>query len=87
MLEKARQGIWPSFAPLGYTNVDGPAGKRIIVPDSVLAPVITDAIYMDKLDGRIGSEFFDAKAAEMRKGQGTLMHEIERHETANRSYI
>jgi DNA invertase Pin-like site-specific DNA recombinase len=22
MLEKARQGIWPSFAPLGYINVD-----------------------------------------------------------------
>src|SRR5581483_11051165 len=41
MLEKARQGIWPSVAPLGYTNVDGPAGKRIIAPDSILAPVIT----------------------------------------------
>ena len=41
MLEKARQGIWPSFAPLGYTNVDGPAGKRIIAPDPILAPVIT----------------------------------------------
>jgi len=27
MLEKARQGIWPSFAPLGYVNVDGANGK------------------------------------------------------------
>ena len=33
MLEKARQGIWPSFAPLGYINVDGANGKRTIVPD------------------------------------------------------
>jgi len=41
MLEKARQGIWPSFAPLGYINVDGTNGKRTIVPDSNLAPVIT----------------------------------------------
>jgi DNA invertase Pin-like site-specific DNA recombinase len=41
MLEKARQGIWPSFAPLGYSNVDGANGKRTIVPDSNLAPVIT----------------------------------------------
>jgi DNA invertase Pin-like site-specific DNA recombinase len=41
MLEKARQGIWPSFAPLGYLNVDGANGKRTIVPDSNLAPVIT----------------------------------------------
>ena len=41
MLEKARQGIWPSFAPLGYINADGANGKRIIVPDPDLAPVIT----------------------------------------------
>jgi DNA invertase Pin-like site-specific DNA recombinase len=38
--EKAKQGIWPSFAPLGYLNVVGPDGKRTIVPDPVLAPVI-----------------------------------------------
>jgi site-specific DNA recombinase len=33
MTEKARAGIYPSFAPVGYRNVDGPHGKRIIVPD------------------------------------------------------
>jgi len=32
MTEKARAGIYPSFAPVGYRNVDGPAGKRIIEP-------------------------------------------------------
>src|SRR5262245_6836255 len=41
MLEKARQGIWPSFAPLGSTNVEGPNGKRTIIPDPVLAPLIS----------------------------------------------
>jgi DNA invertase Pin-like site-specific DNA recombinase len=30
MLEKAEQGIWPSAAPLGYRNVDGANGKRVI---------------------------------------------------------
>lgn len=40
MLEKARQGIWPSSAPIGYKNVDGPQGKRIIIPDPVFAPNI-----------------------------------------------
>jgi site-specific DNA recombinase len=40
MLEKARQGIWPSYAPLGFLNVMGPDGKRTIVPDPNLAPVI-----------------------------------------------
>ncbi len=40
MLEKARQGMWPSFAPLGYKNADDPNGKRINVPDPNLAPAI-----------------------------------------------
>jgi DNA invertase Pin-like site-specific DNA recombinase len=40
MLEKARQGIWPSYAPLGYLNVMGADGKRTIAPNPELAPVI-----------------------------------------------
>jgi len=40
MLEKARQGIWPSYAPLGYINILGHDGKRTIVPDPNLARVI-----------------------------------------------
>ena len=40
MLEKARQGIWPSNAPLGYLNTMGTEGKRTIVPDPALAPLI-----------------------------------------------
>jgi len=42
MLEKARSGIYPSCAPVGYRNVDGPNGKRILVPDVDPAQVITD---------------------------------------------
>ncbi|MBO9375487.1 recombinase family protein [Sphingomonas histidinilytica] len=41
MLEKAKQGIWPSVAPIGYANVVGPVGKKIIVPDSDAAPLVT----------------------------------------------
>ena len=41
MVEKARQGIWPSRAPLGYRNVQRPDGKRIIEPDPDLAPHVT----------------------------------------------
>jgi DNA invertase Pin-like site-specific DNA recombinase len=43
MLEKAEQGIYPSFAPLGYVNVDH-AGRRHIQPDSIIAPLIR-ALY------------------------------------------
>jgi site-specific DNA recombinase len=35
MLEKAEQGLWPSFAPLGYLNVN-----RSIVTDPMIAPII-----------------------------------------------
>jgi site-specific DNA recombinase len=35
--EKAEQGIWPTKAPLGYLNVLGADGKRIIAPDSAVA--------------------------------------------------
>jgi DNA invertase Pin-like site-specific DNA recombinase len=33
MQEKAEQGIWPTRTPLGYNNVEGPDGKKIIAPD------------------------------------------------------
>jgi site-specific DNA recombinase len=39
MLEKAEQGIWPSYAPLGYKNVDGEHGK-IVVPDPEFVPLV-----------------------------------------------
>ncbi len=41
MIEKAKQGIWPSYAPLGYVNVLGPDGKRTIAADPDAAPVVT----------------------------------------------
>ena len=41
MHEKAEQAIYPSYAPLGYRNVMGPTGKRIIEPDPNIAPIIT----------------------------------------------
>ena len=41
MREKAEQGIWPSRAPTGYRNIDGPNGKRIIEPDPEAAPLVT----------------------------------------------
>jgi site-specific DNA recombinase len=36
----AAQGLYPSFAPLGYNNMIAPDGKRIIAPDLVLGPMI-----------------------------------------------
>jgi len=39
--EKAEQGIWPTKTPLGYRNVTGPDGKKIIATDPDLAPLIS----------------------------------------------
>ena len=40
MQEKAEQDIWPTKTPPGYRNITGPDGKKIIVTDSAVAPVI-----------------------------------------------
>ena len=40
MTEKARAGIYPSQAPFGYWNVDGPNGKRVVEPHPTDAPVV-----------------------------------------------
>src|SRR5262249_40677685 len=41
MQEKAEQGIWPTKTPLGYRNVTGSHGKKVIATDPALAPIIT----------------------------------------------
>jgi site-specific DNA recombinase len=38
--EKAEQGIWPTKTPLGYRNITGPDGKKIIAADPEVAPII-----------------------------------------------
>src|SRR3954451_18573129 len=40
MQEKAEQGIWPTKTPLGYRNITGAGGKKIIASDPAIAPLI-----------------------------------------------
>jgi site-specific DNA recombinase len=40
MQEKAEQGIWPTKTPLGYKNITGPDGKKIIAVEPTLAPIV-----------------------------------------------
>src|ERR1051325_6979239 len=44
MTEKARAGMYPSYAPVGYRNIAGVDGKRIIVPAPDAASVITELL-------------------------------------------
>src|SRR5580700_8690223 len=41
MQEKAEQGIWPTKSPLGYRNVAGPDGKKIIAVDPEVASIVS----------------------------------------------
>jgi site-specific DNA recombinase len=41
MQEKAEQGIWPTKSPLGYRNVAGPDGKKVIATDPEVAPIVS----------------------------------------------
>jgi site-specific DNA recombinase len=43
---KAAQGLWPSFAALGYVNTVGPGGKRIIVPDPGPRAPVDESVYV-----------------------------------------
>ena len=40
MLEKAEQGIWPSKAPTGYLNIEGPNKKKVVIPDPEIGPIV-----------------------------------------------
>lgn len=46
MEEKVRKGGWPREAPVGYKNVGDEKGNRIIVPDEIYGPMVTEAFKM-----------------------------------------
>lgn len=41
MLEKARQGLWPSYAPIGYQNVVGADRRKAVVIDPKTGPLVS----------------------------------------------
>ncbi len=46
-----------------------------------------DAMYVDKLDGKVSQDFFDCKNDEWRTEQADILREIEKHQNANRYYL
>jgi site-specific DNA recombinase len=46
-----------------------------------------DAMYVDKLDGRIEANFYDQKANEWHGEQDRILRTIEEHQTASRNYL
>ena len=46
-----------------------------------------EAVYVDKLDGKIDERFYDRKAEEWRSQQDRLLRSVEEHQAANRTYL
>jgi len=46
-----------------------------------------EAMYLDKLDGRIDQVFYDRKSSEWKNEQDDILRTIKRHQTANRAYF
>jgi site-specific DNA recombinase len=62
MPQKAKSGLYPSNAPAGHRNVEGPDGRRIIVPDND-APTIT-RLFEEFSTGRYSLKTLAAEARE-----------------------
>jgi site-specific DNA recombinase len=46
-----------------------------------------DAMYIDKLDGKIAQDFFDRKSEEWRREQADILRKIEKHQNAKTTYL
>ncbi len=60
--------------------------ERLITVERKLQTRI-DAMYLDKLDGRITTDFFDGKSAEWRTEQKNCLEHIQRLRSTDQSYI
>jgi site-specific DNA recombinase len=46
-----------------------------------------EAMYVDKLDGKIGERFYEQKSAEWREDQKDILRRLEEHQDASQSYM
>ena len=46
-----------------------------------------DAMYEDKLDGRVATAYFDRRSAEWRAEQHRILDDVKNHQQANRHYV
>jgi len=46
-----------------------------------------EAMYVDKLDGKVGESFYEQKSAEWREEQKDILRRLEEHQDASQSYM
>ena len=84
VLEWVREALHASHADERHEHEE--AIKRLQAEHRRLGERIS-AMYIDKLDGKIGGDFFDKMAGQWREEQRRLQHDIDRHEEAEQSYM
>ena len=84
VLEWVREALHASHAVERQEHEE--ASKRIRAEYDRLQARI-DAMYIDKLDGKIGGDFFDKMAGQWRDEQTRCLRDIERHQEAEQSYM
>ncbi len=84
VLEWVREALHASHSDERHEHEE--AIKRLQAEHRRLGERIS-TMYIDKLDGKIGGEFFDKMAGQWREEQRRLQHDIDRHEAAEQSYM
>ena len=84
VLDWVREALHASHADERHEHEE--AIKRLQAEHRRLGERIS-AMYVDKLDGKIGGDFFDKMAGQWREEQRRLQNDIERHEEAEQSYM
>jgi len=84
VLDWVREALHASHADERHEHEE--AIKRLQAEHRRLGERIS-AMYVDKLDGKIGGDFFDKMAGEWREEQRRLQRDIHRHEEAEQSYM
>ena len=84
MLEWVRESLHASHADERRDHEE--AIRRLQAEHKRLGDRI-NAMYLDKLDGRVDSAFFDKMSAQWREEQNRCLREIALHESAEQSYM
>ena len=84
VLEWVREALHASHADERHEHKE--AIKRLQAEHNRLGERI-NAMYIDKLDGKIGGDFFDSMAEQWRADQRRLQRDIDSHENAEQSYM
>ena len=74
----------PATPTSGASTRKRSSGSR---PNTSGSATASTPCIVDKLDGRVDSAFFDKMSAQWREEQNRCLREIERHQTADKSYM